>query len=160
MPKANPKRRSSVSRYYRRVRTTTQRSASAHKDNVPYIFAGIFVAIIAGVFVLIWVLQVDFSGSIVVQEGDYVTIDYTGTYPSNGTIFDEGTLDNQQVGNNNLLDYFDQQLVGVVAGQKKTFTIPAQYGYTTPGHKLYGYDLHFEITITKVVRDSKVLYPK
>jgi len=159
MPKANPKRHSSASRYYRRARTT-QRTSSAHKDNIPYIFAGIFVAIIAGVFVLIWVLQLDFSGSIIVQEGDYVTIDYVGTYPANGTIFDQGTLNNQQVGNNNLLDYFDQQLVGAIAGQKKTFVVPKQFAYTDPSHKLYGQDLHFEITITKVVRDSTTLYPE
>jgi hypothetical protein len=43
---------------------------------------------------------------------------------------------------------------------KKTFVVPAQFGYTNPTDKLYGYDLRFEVTITKLTRDGTLMYPK
>jgi hypothetical protein len=123
--------------------------------------------IIATIVVAVIVIPVGFAGLIALmdsnklraQHGDKVNIVYMGTYASNGTFLDSGTLIDQVIGSNNLISYFDQQLVGMEPGVKKTFVIPAQFGYTNPTDKLYGQDLRFEVTITKLVRDGTLMYP-
>ncbi len=93
------------------------------------------------------------------QRGDTVDFVYTGMYDSNGTVFDSGALSNQVIGSNGLLDYFDQQLVGMEPGVETTFVIPHEFGYTDPGYFLYGHDMRFEVTITKLTRGGTVLFP-
>jgi hypothetical protein len=93
------------------------------------------------------------------QRGDKVTFAYIGSYVSNGTVFDSGTLSDQVIGSNSLLSYFDQQLIGMEPGVEKTIVIPDEFGYTASTHQLYGHDLRFEVTITKLTRDGTVLYP-
>ncbi|MHA1679893.1 MAG: FKBP-type peptidyl-prolyl cis-trans isomerase [Promethearchaeota archaeon] len=156
MPKQNPKRNSAASRYYKRSKTT---KAHEYKDRAPIYFGLLFVGIIAAVFVVAGVLNYDFSGAVRVKKGDIVNIEYTGTL-DNGTIFDSGELTDIEIGDNSLLDYFDQELVGVVAGERTSFTVPAEYGYTDPGHDLYGENLNFRIKIVHVIRDGKTIYPK
>jgi hypothetical protein len=96
------------------------------------------------------------SGIIMTMTGDVVDFTYIGTY-DNGTIFDKGTLTNQTIGNNNLLHYFDQNLVNREAGKPFSFAIPPDQGYQSG--KMAGYTLHFQMTIIKVVRDGKEKYP-
>jgi hypothetical protein len=95
------------------------------------------------------------------QRGDTVNIVYTGMYDSNGTVFDSGTLYDQVIGSNYLLDYFDQQLVGMEPGVETAFVIPAAYGYQLGqgADQLVGKDMRFDVAITKLTRDGTVLYP-
>ena len=158
MPKANPKRDSVQKRYYQRARTS--RASESHKDNTPVYFGLLFVGIIAGIILLVWAINQDFfSTGISVRNGDIVDIRYIGRH-ANGTKFDEGTLEDIEVGNNNLLEYFDQQLVGTTPGVMKSFVVPAEFGYTTPGDDLYGHDLHFQVTIVRLTRDGTQLFPE
>ncbi|MHA1792445.1 MAG: FKBP-type peptidyl-prolyl cis-trans isomerase [Promethearchaeota archaeon] len=158
MPKRNPKRDKSLSRYYKRQEIIA-REKDAHNDRAPIYYGLLFVGIIVGLIALALVLTSNTNTGPRVKEGDVVTIKYIGTL-NNGTIFDNGELTDIEVGNNNLLHYFDQELVGCIPGVKKSFTIPAKYGYTDPSHELYGQDLNFEITITKLVRDGKIIFPE
>ncbi|MEX2682910.1 MAG: FKBP-type peptidyl-prolyl cis-trans isomerase [Candidatus Sigynarchaeota archaeon] len=158
MPKANPKKSSRYSQYYRRAK---ERAITEEvKDRAPLYYGLAFTGIIVGIVIVALVFTLPEALKLKAQRGDTVDILYIGTYVTNNTVFDSGTMTNQVIGSNSLLAYFDQQLVGMEPGVKKTFVIPAAYGYTTPGHKLYGYDLRFEVTITKLTRDGTVLYPK
>ena len=96
------------------------------------------------------------SGNVITQKGDTVNFSYTGTY-DNGTIFDHGIISSQIIGNNNLLAYFDQNLAGREAGVQFSFAIPPEYGYQSGRYQ--GLTLHFQVTITQVLRGGKVLYP-
>ncbi|MBN2150445.1 MAG: FKBP-type peptidyl-prolyl cis-trans isomerase [Candidatus Lokiarchaeota archaeon] len=97
------------------------------------------------------------SNKLRAQEGDRVDFVYTGMYDSNGTVFDSSTLYDQVIGSNSLLVSFDQQLVGMEPGVEKAFVIPAADGY--PSGPFAGYDLRFEVTITRLVRGGTVMYP-
>ncbi len=158
MPKANPKKSSRYSQYYRRVK---ERAITEEvKDRAPLYYGLAFAGIVAAIVIVVLALTLPEMLKLKAQRGDTVDIEYIGTYAENGTVFDSGTLKDQVIGSNSLLTYFDQQLVGMEPGVKKTFVIPHEYGYTDPGNKLYGHDLRFEVTITKLVRDEKVEYPK
>ena len=95
------------------------------------------------------------SSIIITQKGDIVDFAYIGTY-DNGTIFDHNTLPAQTIGNNQLLPYFDQNLVNRPAGTQFSFSIPPEQGYTSGS--LAGQTLHFQVTITKVLRGGKTIY--
>nr|MDO8085286.1 FKBP-type peptidyl-prolyl cis-trans isomerase [Candidatus Sigynarchaeum springense] len=158
MPKANPKKSSRYSQYYRRAK---ERAITEEvKDRAPLYYGLAFTGIVVAIVIVVLALTLPEMLKLKAQRGDTVDILYIGTYATNGTVFDSGTLSNQVIGSNSLLTYFDQQLVGMEPGIKKTFVIPAAYAYTDPGNKLYGYDLRFEVTITKLTRDGTVMYPK
>lgn len=157
MPKANPKRASIQKRYYQRQRAV--RASDTPRDHTPVYFGILFVGIIAGIIAVVWIFTQTADTSLTVRVGDVIDIRYVGRY-DNGTRFDEGVLNDQEVGNNNLLPYFDQQLVGLKVNTQSTFVVPAAFGYTTPGHDLYGYNLNFEVTVIKLVRGGQMLFPE
>ncbi|MHA1368293.1 MAG: FKBP-type peptidyl-prolyl cis-trans isomerase [Promethearchaeota archaeon] len=155
MPKRNPKYESRASRYYKRVKSLN-RTPKPVNDHSSIYFGLLFVGIIVVVIVIVtFVTKTPQNTNVTVQEGDVVDIQYIGRYADNKTIFDDGTLRDIEVGNNDLLPYFDQQLIGIKLNEKKTFVVPAEYGYTDPSNKLYGHDLQFEVTITRIVRGDQ-----
>ncbi|HSD38430.1 MAG TPA: trigger factor [Rhodocyclaceae bacterium] len=81
-------------------------------------------------------------------EGDRVVIDFTGR--KDGEVFDGGQATDfaVQVGGGQMLAEFDTQLVGVSAGDKKTFplTFPADYH----AQNLAGQQVEFEILVKSV----------
>ncbi|MBD3188818.1 hypothetical protein GF325_18460 [Candidatus Bathyarchaeota archaeon] len=157
MPKKNPKHESAAARYYKRSQVV--RGQDKGKDRTPLYFGLLFIGIITAVVIVGVVLTRDPSRKVVVKKDDTVTIEYTG-WLDNNSIFDDDTIVDHVVGGPGLLEYFDQQLVGAVAGEKKEFTIPSEYGYTDPGYDLYGENLNFQIEIVEVIRDGEVLYPR
>jgi hypothetical protein len=158
MPKANPKKSSRYSQYYRRVKERA--ITETVKDRAPLYYGLTFVGIVVAIVIVVLALTLPELTKLKAQRGDVVVISYIGTYATNGTVFDSNTLPPHTVGGEGLLDYFDQQLVGMEPGVKKTFVIPAQFGYTESTHQLYGHDLRFEVTITKLTRDGTLMYPK
>jgi peptidylprolyl isomerase len=77
------------------------------------------------------------DGSIVVEKGDKVKVDYTGTL-SDGTIFDSSkgkTPLEFTVGAGQMIAGFDKAVLGMQVGQTKKVTIPAAeaYGTQDPG---------------------------
>ncbi len=160
MPKANPKKTSRNSQYYRRVKERA--FTETVKDRAPLYYGLAFAGIVAAIVIVVLALTLPELTKLKAQRGDKVNMSYIGTYASNGTVFDSGVLNDQVIGDNSLLDYFDQQLVGMEPGVKKTFVIPHEYGYQLGqgADHLVGHDLRFEVTITKLTRDGSVVYPK
>jgi hypothetical protein len=158
MPKANPKKSSRYTQYYRRQKERA--ITETVKDRAPLYYGLTFVGIVVAIVIVVLALTLPELTKLKAQRGDKVTMTYIGTYATNGTVFDSGTLSDQIIGSNSLLSYFDQQLVGMEPGVKKTFVIPDEFGYTQSTHQLYGHDLRFEVTITKLVRDGTLMYPK
>jgi trigger factor len=82
------------------------------------------------------------------ESGDRVTVNFKGTI--DGTPFDGGTGDGIQVviGSNTFIPGFEDQLVGIAAGENRTVkaTFPKNYASTT----LAGKDAEFETTATAV----------
>ncbi len=154
MPRSNPKKSSVYTRYYRRAKST--QFTEHMKDRTPLYYGLAFVAIIVVIVVVVVALTTNKSNTVTTKKGDIVDLTYIGTY-DNGTIFDKGTLTAQTIGNNNLLKYFDQNLVNREAGKAYSFEIPPEQGYQSG--KMAGYTLHFQVTIVKVLRDAKVIYP-
>ena len=164
MPKANPKRSSAYTRYYRRARNA---QLTEHvKDRTPMYYGLAFVGIIVVIVVIVIVVTVPGTSGITTQKNDVVNLAYVGTL-DNGTIFDSNTLPSVTIGNNQLLTYFDQNLVNRPVGQPFSFVVPAAQGYqssqvaTHDGHnyQLYGENLHFQVTVTMLLRNGKTLYP-
>ncbi|HME54976.1 MAG TPA: FKBP-type peptidyl-prolyl cis-trans isomerase [Candidatus Lokiarchaeia archaeon] len=161
MPKSNPKRSSAYARYYRRAKNA---QFTEHvKDRTPLYYGLAFVGIIVVIIVVVYAFTSSTSNAVTTKKGDDVDLAYIGTF-DNGTIFDHGTLPSEIIGNNQLLPYFDQNLVSRTAGQPFSFSVPPSQGYQSPQlaqnrYQLYGETLHFQVTITKVLRDGKVLYP-
>ncbi|NMC08403.1 MAG: FKBP-type peptidyl-prolyl cis-trans isomerase [Candidatus Lokiarchaeota archaeon] len=164
MPKTNPKKSSRYSQYYRRAkeRAITEKV----KDRAPLYYGLTFVGVVVAIVIVVLALTLPEILKLKSQRGDTVTVQYIGSYAINGTVFDPQPGNptpsqlTHKIGDPGLLDYFDQQLVGMEPGVKKVFVIPAQFGYTDPSNKLYGYDLRFEVTIVKLVRGGETLYPK
>ena len=82
------------------------------------------------------------------ESGDRVTVNFKGTI--DGTPFDGGTGDDIQVviGSNTFIPGFEDQLVGIAAGENRTVkaTFPKNYASTT----LAGKDAEFDTTATLV----------
>ncbi|WP_428356461.1 trigger factor [Methyloprofundus sp.] len=82
------------------------------------------------------------------QEGDQVTIKFSGT--CEGENFTEGTVDDFQVelGSKKMVPGFEDELTGLAVGDKKTFevTFPEDYG----NEKLAGKPAQFEIEVLKI----------
>lgn len=73
----------------------------------------------------------------VAADGDNVSVYYTGSF-TNGTIFSSnvgGQTLNFTVGSGQVIQGFDQAVVGMRQGQNKTVTVPANeaYGEVNPG---------------------------
>lgn len=87
------------------------------------------------------------------KKGDVVVMDFVGKV--DGEAFDGGTGEGMKVeiGSGNLIPGFEDQLVGVKAGDEKTVnvTFPDDYGVDT----LKGKDATFEIKVTAVLDTAK-----
>jgi trigger factor len=82
------------------------------------------------------------------EEGDQVLVDFVGKL--DGVAFDGGTAENQpiELGSGRLIPGFEEQLVGVKAGEERqiTVTFPKDYG----AKELAGKDATFDITVHAV----------
>ena len=87
------------------------------------------------------------------QEGDQIVIHFSGT--SEGENFTNGKVENYaiEIGGKKMIPGFEDELVGLSAGDKKTFDIsfPEEYG----NEKLAGKAAQFEIEVVKV-EESKL----
>ncbi len=87
--------------------------------------------------------------------GDRVTMDYVGKI--NGTAFDNGSDKDAHLilGSNNFIPGFEEQLVGLKAGEKKEInvTFPKNYGAS----ELAGKNASFDITVKKVESAEKLI---
>jgi len=76
------------------------------------------------------------SGEAVVQSGDAITVDYTGTL-EDGTKFDS-SLDRGEpytftIGQGAVIPGWEQGLLGMKVGEKRKLTVPADLGYGATG---------------------------
>lgn len=87
------------------------------------------------------------------NNGDTVEVDYTGRF-QDGKVFDsskgreplEFTL-----GEGQLIQGFEEAVIGMKVGDRKTVTIPPEKAYgKTGGHPLAGKTLVFEITVVGI----------
>lgn len=72
------------------------------------------------------------------QVGDYLTMDYVGTLASNGKQFDSSKQPGRTpftfiLGGGQVIKGWDQGIVGMKVGGKRTLTIPASLGYGANG---------------------------
>jgi trigger factor len=82
------------------------------------------------------------------ETGDRVTISFKGTI--NGTPFDGGTGENIQVtiGSNSFIPGFEEQLLGIAAGETRTLKVSFPKNYAS--EKLAGQPAEFETTATLI----------
>ena len=102
----------------------------------------IFVLLVAGCV----------GGGPVVKQGDTVTLDYTLTV--DGSVADT-SIGKQPfsftVGSGQVIQGFDEAVIGMKIGETKKFTVPPAKGYGESGsHPLAGKTLLFEIKIIDV----------
>src|SRR4051812_16527361 len=90
------------------------------------------------------------------ETGDRVTISFKGTI--NGTPFDGGTGENIQVtiGSNTFIPGFEEQLLGIAAGETRTLKVSFPKNYAS--EKLAGQPAEFETTATAIEapQDAKI----
>ncbi len=82
-----------------------------------------------------------------IERGDNVRMAYKGVLP-NGTVFDQKddiVFKNMDYGN--YIEGFVDNVLGMKIGDKKTFDVPPEKGYTNPDHYLYGFTLRFTVEI-------------
>lgn len=85
-----------------------------------------------------------------------VTVHYE-LYLRNGTLIQEGDvpddLSTTPLNDERLLDAYKEAIIGMRVGEIRHFIIPAEEAYNTPGAQLYGYDLEYVITLTRIGND-------
>jgi peptidylprolyl isomerase len=84
------------------------------------------------------------------KKGDMVTVHYTGK-KDDGTIFDSSKGKNPLqfvIGIGQMLEGFEQGIIGMEEGSNKVITIPAGKGYATG--ELAGQKLIFNVTLVKI----------
>ncbi len=90
------------------------------------------------------------------ETGDRVTVSFKGTI--NGTPFDGGTGENIQVtiGSNTFIPGFEEQLLGIAAGETRTLKVSFPKNYAS--EKLAGQPAEFETTATLIEapQDTKI----
>ncbi|MFX1332221.1 MAG: Ig-like domain-containing protein [Promethearchaeota archaeon] len=86
---------------------------------------------------------------------DSVTVHYILTLP-NGTILQENDFPDDEstdeLANLPSLAMYRESIFGMRIGEVRHFIIPATEAYTDPTHNLYGLDLEYEITLTRITR--------
>lgn len=95
--------------------------------NVKIIAAVLIIAIVA----IAAYLTVAYGAPTTVADGDNVSVYYTGAF-TNGTVFNTnvgGQPLNFTVGANEVIEGFDQGVIGMSVGQNKTITVPPDQGY-------------------------------
>ncbi|MFH1856826.1 MAG: FKBP-type peptidyl-prolyl cis-trans isomerase, partial [Candidatus Omnitrophota bacterium] len=94
------------------------------------------------------------SNDTVVETGDYIGVKYTGRL-EDGSIFDSnedsGELLYFTVGSGEMIEGFDEAVIGLLLGEKITVTIPPEKAYGLEGeHELAGKTLIFDIEIVEI----------
>ncbi len=86
-----------------------------------------------------------------VEKGDIVNIDFVGTYK--GVAFEGGTAKGYdlRIGSHSFVDDFEEQLIGMKVGDKKTITVTFPSPYLNDP-TLAGEDVQFEVTINEINR--------
>lgn len=88
---------------------------------------------------------------------DSVTVHYILTL-HNGTVLQEGDFPNdessEQLATLSSLAMYREAIFGMRIGEVRNFIIPAAEAYTDPTHSLYGLDLEYDITLTRITRDQ------
>jgi hypothetical protein len=88
---------------------------------------------------------------------DSVTVHYILTLP-NGTVLQEADYpDNdssEQLARISVLEMYREAIFGMRIGEVRHFIIPAAEAYNEPTHHLYGLDLEYEITLTRITREG------
>ncbi|MFW9886854.1 MAG: Ig-like domain-containing protein [Candidatus Thorarchaeota archaeon] len=88
---------------------------------------------------------------------DSVTVHYILTLP-NGTILQENDFPDdasaEELANLPSLAMYRESIFGMRIGEVRHFIIPAKEAYTDPTHDLYGLDLEYEITLTRITREG------
>lgn len=93
------------------------------------------------------------STSLKAEEGDIVKIDYEGKL--NGTAFQGGTASGQllELGSNTFIDGFEEQLIGMKAGEEKTITVTFPDNYQSS--ELAGKECTFDVAVNHIYREVK-----
>jgi len=91
------------------------------------------------------------------REGDVVFVHYTGTL-KDGTKFDS-SIDREPIhfrlGRGAVIQGWDEGIVGMKVGQKRTLIIPPELGYRAEGKKPYippNAELHFDVELVGLAR--------
>ncbi|MHA1484468.1 MAG: FKBP-type peptidyl-prolyl cis-trans isomerase, partial [Candidatus Thorarchaeota archaeon] len=84
---------------------------------------------------------------------DIVSVHYK-LFDRNGTLLQEGDAPNDDstipIEDERLLQSYIDEIIGMRIGEERHFVIPAEKGYTTTGHELYGQNLEYTITLTRI----------
>ena len=92
-----------------------------------------------------------------VRPTDAVTVHYILTL-RNGTVLQEADYPDSSsvipISQISVLQLYKDAIIGMRIGETRHFVIPADQAYNTKGHQLYGQDLIYDITLTRIVRDS------
>ncbi len=103
-----------------------------------------------------------------VTGSEYVTVHYK-LYLRNGTLVEEGNAPTDSsttpLNEERLLEDYKAAIIGMRIGEVRHFVIPAERGYTTQTHELYGEDLEYVIQLTRIgnkftnpATSSKIIY--
>ncbi|MFH1857241.1 MAG: FKBP-type peptidyl-prolyl cis-trans isomerase, partial [Candidatus Omnitrophota bacterium] len=94
------------------------------------------------------------SDDVIVETGDYIGVKYTG-YLEDGSVFDSNE-DSEDflyftVGSGEMIEGFDESVIGLLLGEKITVTIPPEKAYGLEGeHELAGKTLIFDIQVMEI----------
>jgi len=97
-----------------------------------------------------------------VEKGDHVVIHYTGSLLENGKVFDSSHGRNQPfqclIGVGQVIRGWDEGVIGMKIGGKRTLNIPAEMGYGSRGAGTDippNADLKFEVELLHAFRPLK-----
>jgi hypothetical protein len=84
---------------------------------------------------------------------DIVTVHYK-LFDRNGTLVQESDVPTDDsttpIEEERLLQGYIDEIIGMRIGEERHFIIPAEEGYTTTSHEMYGKDLEYVITLTRI----------
>ncbi|NHI83472.1 MAG: hypothetical protein EAX81_04150 [Candidatus Thorarchaeota archaeon] len=88
---------------------------------------------------------------------DIVTVHYVLSL-RNGTVYQENDYPSiestEQLEKLSCLQMYKDMIYGMRIGEVRHFIIPADQAYTSPSHELYGQDLEYVITLTRITRND------
>jgi len=88
-----------------------------------------------------------------VTGNDIVTVHYK-LFDRNGTLIQEGDAPTDDstipIADERLLHSYIDEIIGMRVGEERHFIVPAEEGYTTTSHEMYGKDLEYTITLTRI----------
>jgi hypothetical protein len=91
-----------------------------------------------------------------VTSSDQVSVHYQ-LWVRNGTFIEEGDAPGDDsttaISAEGLLQAYKDAIIGMRIGEVRHFIIPASEGYTTPSSAMYGQDLEYVITLTRINED-------